>query len=351
MKRVGYLYEKLCNRELLELAFKKASIGKRNKRYVKPFLDNRDKYIDLLLKWLQEGTLRLSDNPHKTIYERSARKSRDIIVPKFFPDQIVHWAFCLVMKPIFMKGMYKWNCGSIEGRGIHYGIERVEKWLKEPKTKYILKTDFRKYYPSIDINKLMELLERKVKDKKMLWLAKLILENGAPGLPIGYYTSQWFANFYLENIDHYIKEELHVPYYIRYIDDLVLMDSNKKRLHNVKRKLDEKLDNENYYLTIKPNWQLWRKDSRPLDFLGFKLLANQKRLRARSWIALNRVVLRVQQVGHCSVKRAQAYISRLGWLMRCSNGINYYIENLKDIIPKGQACKIISLNSKKEAKV
>ena len=348
MKRVGFLYEKLCNRDLLVAAFKCASRGKKKKAYVIPYLENMDYYVDLLLKWLTNKTLVLSDNPKKTIYEKSAQKTREIIVPKFFPDQVVHWAYCIVMRPIFMKGMYKWNCGSIEGRGIYYGIERVYKELQKDKARYILKTDFKKYYQSINTEKLLELVKRKIKDEDMIWLTKLILDNGGDGLPIGYYTSQWFANFYLQNIDHFVKEELRVPFYIRYIDDLVFIDSNKKRLHNTKNKLDEKLANEHYSIVIKDNWQVWKKDTRPMNFLGYKIVGNQKRMRHRAWIMLNRIPRKVEKVGYCTVKRAESFISRLGWLVNCSNGIRYYLEKIKQKLSKGEACKIVSLYQKKE---
>lgn len=351
MKRIGYLYDKLLDKELLALAFKEASKGKKNKKYVKRFLDKQDYYIEKLYGWLKDGTLRLSENKHITIFEASANKTRDIVVPKFFPDQVVHWAYCIVMRPIFMKGMYRWSCGSIKGRGVHYGIRKMQKELLKPNAKYILKTDFRKYFQSVNKDKLLELVERKIKDKRMIWLTKLILDNGGDGLPIGYYTSQWFSNFYLEQIDHFIKEKLKAPFYMRYVDDLVLIDSNKKRLHHDKKVLDKKLEKENYSIAIKPNWQVWKKDSRALDFLGFRLKDNQIRLRQRSWLMLNRIPKRTKQEGYCTLKRAEAFISRIGWLMKCSNGVRYYLENIKQTLSKGECCKIVSLYNKKEATV
>lgn len=348
MKRVGYLYDKLLDKNLLALAFKEASKGKKNKRYVKRFLDKQDYYVDKLYEWLKTDTLKLSNNKHITIFEASANKTRDIVVPKFFPDQVVHWAYCIVMRPIFMKGMYQWSCGSIKGRGVHYGINKIQRELAKPKAKYILKTDFRKYFQSVKKGKLLELLERKIKDKRMINLTKQILENGGDGLPIGYYTSQWFSNFYLENIDHYIKEELGVKFYMRYVDDLVFIDSNKKRLHNARVKLDQKLKADGYGLDIKPNWQVWKKDSRPLDFLGFRIVRSQKRLRKRSWIMLNRIPRRTKQAGYCTLKRAYAYVSRIGWLVKCSNGVRYYKEKLKQTLSKGECCKIISQFNRKE---
>lgn len=348
MKRTGYLYERLCERTTLEKAFAEASRGKKNKRYVKPYLNRQDYYIDKLQQWLKNGTLKLSENKHKTIYERSARKAREIVVPKFFPDQVVHWAYCIVMKPVFMKGMYIWNCGSIKGRGVHYGIKKVQKIQSNPKAKYTLKTDFKKYFQSIDIDKLMELLALKIKDKRMLALSEQILKNERNGLPIGYYTSQWFSNFYLERIDHFVKEKLRVPYYIRYVDDLVMWDSNKRRLHGAKRKLDDILRTKHYHITIKNTWQVWRTNTRPLSFLGFTICGQRKRLRRRAWYELNRTVRLVRKRGYCTIHGARSILSRLGWLVRCSGGVRYYSKHIKPIISKGEACKIVSLYDKKK---
>lgn len=86
----------------------------------------------------------------------------------------------------------------------------------------------------------------------------------------GNYTSQWFANFYLQDLDHYIKEELKVPYYVRYMDDMVLFHRNKKELHKIRAKVEEFLQKED--LKLKENWQLWKTDSRPIDFLRLSFL-------------------------------------------------------------------------------
>ena len=351
MKRVGNLYERLCDRDIINRAFDEASRGKKNKLYVRPYLENREFYVEKLIYWLKSGTLKLSQNKSKTIYERSARKTREIVVPKFFPDQVVHWAYCIVMHDVFMRGMYKWNCGSIKGRGVHYGIKQAKRVMRSPKAKYTLKTDFSKYFQSVDGDKLHDLVKRKIKDKQMLWLTRLIIDNGTicgKGLPIGYYSSQWFSNFYLERIDHFIKEELHIPFYIRYVDDMVLFDSNKRRLHAARRRIEEKLEKEHYALTFKANWQLWKTGSRPLDFLGFTILGNRQRLRKRSWIALNRVVKKKEKRGYCTVASARGFISRLGWLSRCSNGIRYYQTKIKPILSKGEACRIVSQYDKKQ---
>lgn len=128
-----------------------------------------------------------------------------------------------------------------------------------------------------------------------------------------------------------------------------MWDSNKRRLHAAKRKLDDVLRDERYKLTIKKNWQLWRTGTRPLSFLGFTLYGERKRLRKRAWFELNRNVRLVRKRGYCTIHGARSILSRLGWLMRCSGGVAYYSKHIKPIISKGEACKIVSLYDKKTA--
>lgn len=343
MKRIGYLYEKIYERETLELAFRMAAQGKHNKKYIQPYLDNQEYYIAKLQEKFRTQTLKLSNNPEKVIYERSARKQRTIKVPKFYPDQVVHWALCIVLKPILMKGMYKWNCGSIPNRGCLYAKKKIDSMHKSKGSNYTLKMDFSKYYPSVNNTKLYELFERKIKDQKCLWLIKLILDNGGPGLPIGYYTSQWFANFYLQELDHYVKEQLRISHYLRYIDDTVLFDDNKRKLHRARDSIQRWLNKGRYHLGIKKNWQLWKTFSRPLDFLGYAFYRDHTKMRKRMFIGLMRRVRVVKKKGYCTLSRARAIMSLLGWVMRVSGGVKYYIEHIKTIISKGEMCRIISL--------
>ena len=132
-------------------------------------------------------------------------------------------------------------------------------------TKYCLKLDVKKFYPSIDKEILKRKFRRKIKERETLELIDKIIDSSEEGLPIGNFTSQWFANFYLQDLDHYIKEQLKAPYYIRYMDDMIIFHRNKKELHKVKDKIEEYLNKE--HLKLKENWQLFKSNSRPIDFL------------------------------------------------------------------------------------
>ena len=157
------------------------------------------------------------------LFDGATKKKRTISKPRFYPDQIIHWALMLQIEHIIMKGMYLYNCGSIPKRGTSYGQKVIEKWMRnDPKcTKYCLKMDVSKYYPSVSNEIMKAKFRKKIKDRDCLWLIDQIIDS-AEGLPIGNFTSQWFANFFLVDFDHFVKQQSGAHYYIRYVDDLVV---------------------------------------------------------------------------------------------------------------------------------
>ena len=230
MKRVGYLYEKMLNLDLIKLAIRKAAQGKTARGYIAVVLNDIDSHAQKIKAMLESESVMLSPNRQITLYDRSCEKTRLITVPKFYPDQIIHWVVMLVLEPVITKGMYRYSCGSIPNRGGMEAKRYVERVIREDKARYVAKLDISKFFNNVKPAILMTLFRRKIKDEKFLRLIGQILENGGDCLPIGYYTSQWFSNFYLERFDHYVKEQLKVQYYIRFVDDMVLFGTNKRKL-------------------------------------------------------------------------------------------------------------------------
>ena len=133
----------------------------------------------------------------------------------------------------------------------------------------------------------------------------------------GNYTSQWFANYYLQDLDHYIKEDLKVLYYLRYMDDMVLFHRNKKELHKIKEKIEGYLKIEE--LTIKKNWQLFKVDSRPLDFLGYRFYRGYTTLRKSNFLRIKRRYKKISKKKMLGYKDASASLSYAGWLKHCDS--------------------------------
>lgn len=123
MKRIGHLYEKMCDIALIKLAIHKAAQGKTQKYYIRKVLSKIDEYALRIQDMLVNETVSLSPNRQIEIYDRSCSKTRMITVPKFFPDQILHWVLMLVIEPIIQKGMYRYSCGSVPGKGRNGGEE------------------------------------------------------------------------------------------------------------------------------------------------------------------------------------------------------------------------------------
>lgn len=349
MKRIGNLYDKICSIDNIRLAIKSSAKGKTKRNYVKRILNDLDGTAKRIQDMLLSGENPFQEDRHRVISEGALHKERNITIPMYYPDQIIHWCVMLQVAPIIKKSMYEYSCGSVPNRGGIYGKKYVEKILKyDDKVKYILKLDIRKFFPSISRAKLKELLKRKIKCSKTLRLLDMIIDHGGAGdtgLPIGYYSSQWLSNFYLEELDHYIKEKLKIKYYIRYVDDMVLIDSNKRKLHKARTNIDEFLAINNYGVSLKDNWSLYKIGSRPLDFLGFRFYCNYTNLRKHIFIRLNRNV-RKATCGTVSSHLARSTLSLYGWLDNIGNGRNYYDKYLKPKITKETLQKIVSMEDK-----
>jgi hypothetical protein len=241
--------------------------------------------------------------------------------------------------------MYLYSCGSVPKRGTGFAKKTLRKWLdNDPKgTKYCLKMDISKYYPSID-NEILKLnLNEKIKDKDCLWLANTIIDS-AIGLPIGNYTSQWFANYFLEGLDHFVKEQLHAAYYVRYVDDLVILGTNKKILHAMKHKIDHYL--KEIDLKLKDNWQVFKLDSRDIDFLGYRFFRDRTILRKTNALRIRRRCKKIHKKSVLSLKDASAIISYWGWVKH-SNSYRFYKNCFASMVNIWEARKVISYGNKK----
>ena len=197
-KRAGHLYEKMCKQKNIKLAILDAARGKHSRKDVRNVLEHIDDYAAKTQRILERQSYKPSKYRVQTIYDSRSKKYRQICSLPFYPDQIIFWCVINTIKPTLMRGMYEWCCGSIPGRGIKCGYRAVRRWLDcdWKNTKYCLKLDIHHFYQSIPHDKLMRAFQHKIKDRKMLGLIKTIVDSFADGLPIGNYTSQWFANFY-----------------------------------------------------------------------------------------------------------------------------------------------------------
>lgn len=301
-----------------------------------------------------------------TIIDGPSKKERDITSVPLFPDQIIHQLIISIGEPGFMNGMYEYSCGSIPKKGPHKGVKYMKKVIKhhnkhdKSAIKYGAQLDVAKCYDSISHTHLKEKLREKFKGKLYIWVSFLIIDNYHHskingeyyGVAIGFSPSQWWCNFVLTPLDHYIKQELGVEYYIRYIDDMVFFGRNKKKLHDVVRNIIEFA--KSMGLTIKENYQVFRFDyidregkrrGRDFDFLGFRFFRDKTIFRKRNALTIKRRVNRVSRMGNITAHAAQSLMSRLGSLKHCDS-YNFYHKNVKPFIDIRKLKKVISDESK-----
>jgi retron-type reverse transcriptase len=216
-----------------------------------------------------------------------------------FRDRVVHHGLCGVIEPIFEKSFIVDTYANRTGFGTHRALKRFTTFARS--SKYVLQCDIRKYFPSIDHEILKTRLRRKLKCERTLELIDLIIDNSngqdernvyfngddlftpferRRGLPIGNLTSQFFANIYLSGFDHFIKEDLGIKKYIRYVDDFALFSDDKDVLSNARKRIEEYL--ETLRLEIHPIKSQLFKTENGVDFVGFRVLPEIIRVRSNN---------------------------------------------------------------------
>lgn len=350
-KRIGYLYEKLCDRELIRTAIIAGSCGKRKRRDVIRVLKDVDGYTERMYRVVSAGKFEPTPPRAKKIIDPSSKKERIISIVPFFPDGLMHQMLVMVMKEMLMRGMYPYSCASIPGRGGKRAADYVKRALKHPKrTKYCLKLDIRKYYPSISVPHLMNELRRKIKDERFLAVVEAVISQSADGgLAIGYYINQWLANYYLEPLDHYITSLPGVEYYARYMDDMVLLGPNKRKLHRARKEI-ETFAWRRLRLRVKENWQVFPVDARGVDFVGYRFYHTHTILRRRNFLKFARQCRRIRKANAekrpIRFREAAGYISRFGELKHCDSCImrqkytgDIKLGDLKEVVREmGKTC-------------
>ncbi len=215
---------------------------------------------------------------------------------------------------------------ALPGRGTEKARRKVVKALKtDPEnTKWCLKIDIKKYYPSIDTNILKSKFRRIFKDKELLWLLDEIIDsNPDSGVPIGNYISQYSGNLYLSDFDHKVKECFKVKHYFRYMDDMVFMASSKEELQELLFKIKKYLADE-LNLSMKENWSLFRIDDRGLDFVGYVFMHDNIRLRKSIAQSIKKVSSKIKwRVNNDMLITRRLYFafnSLSGWLKHSHSG-------------------------------
>lgn len=326
MKRFGNLYYRICDIDNLYLAYTKARKGKGNTYGVIQFEKELDDNINALHEELSEGKYVTSE--YQTFIIHDPKKREIYRLP--FRDRVVHHAIMNILEDIWTPIFISHTYSCIKGRGIHGVMKHLKKDLKDiQNTKYCLKMDIRKYYPSIDHLILKNIVRKKIKDKRLLELLDGIIDS-APGIPIGNYLSQFFANLYLSYFDHWLKEERRIKYYYRYADDMVILASNKEKLHSLLGDVKSYLHN-NLHLDLKDNYQIFPVDNRGIDFVGYVFFHTHILMRKSIKKNFCRKVAKLNKKKTVPHDYNMAICSWIGWAKHCNskNLIKTIIKNEK----------------------
>jgi RNA-directed DNA polymerase len=286
MKRHKHLWNHVVSFENLSAAAREAMRGKRGKSAGARFFISWEREAVVLERELQEGTYRPGAYHYFFIHDPKTRQ----VAAAPFRDRVVHHALVRVLEPLFERRFIEDSYACRKGMGTHAGMRRALHFTR--KYRYALKCDIRRYFPSIDQGLLRGMISRVVGDQEVLGLVDLILHSHVEridriwraggglfdvcerrlGLPIGNLTSQFFANIYLDGFDHFVKQDLRVKGYLRYVDDFLLFGDDKAELKKLGRQCAGHL--AEIGLEIHPDKYRLLPTNKAVDFCGYVVRAD-----------------------------------------------------------------------------
>lgn len=319
--------------------------AKKGKGWYKEVIEidkNPDYYLKQIQEMLINHTYKTSD--YDVFTKKDGTKERKIYKLPYFPDRICQWAILQVIEPCIINNLTSDTYSAIPKRGIHKALHNLQDamWNDPEECKYCLKLDARHYYQSINHELLKEKYARMFNDADLLWLLNEIIDSittaeiedltaiylleedvdPETGIPIGNYLSQYSGNYYFSSFDHWIKEQKHIKYYFRYMDDICIFGKTKEELHELRKEIDIYFKNE-LKLNIKPNWQIFPSFIRGVDFLGYRTFYNYTLLRKTTCLDMKRKLTAIRQkveTGNMMNYSEWCCInSYRGWLKHCDS--------------------------------
>ena len=290
---------------------------------------NLEKEIFRLREELRSGTYLPGSYRQFFVREKETR----LISAAPYRDRVVHHAVMNVIEPILSRSFIFDSYANRIGKGTHHAVRRFQEFLRS--SRYVLKMDVRKYFHSIDHEILLGQIERRIKDSRVSELLRLIVETSPPqervldyfpgdgllapldrkkGLPIGNLTSQFFANYYLDGFDHFMKENLKCRRYLRYVDDFAGFENDKGKLWDIRDRAGEYLEGNLRLKLHTIKTRVYRSDE-GITFLGYRVWPDRIRLERSNVVRFRRRLKRMRKefsegtVGPGEVKQRLA-----GWL-------------------------------------
>lgn len=362
MKKYKYLYQRMLDENIIRKAYKKLRKGKAKRKGIIAIDANLDIEVAAMQKMIEntkppdvpvenpELAYKPCKRTPKIIFEHG--KKRKIFMPEIH-EQWLHHIIVLILEPIITATSYRHSCGSFPKLGVHYGKKYIMKILRSGKgIRNFGKIDIRHFYDNIRINILMKELAIRIKDNWFLYIIRLCLKGFKKGIPLGFYISQWLANYILEPLDKFITEKLGLDKFVRYMDDMIFYDNAKKNLQRAIAEIRIFIGHR-YRLKLKDNYQVCRffyeskkrEIGRPLDFMGFQFYRNKVILRKNIMIAATRMAKRLAKAKAVGrgyyAKHVKSMLSYVGWF-DCTNTYDCYTKYVKPLVNIGKLKKIVS---------
>ena len=334
MRRAKGLWPRLVAFDHLHQASRRALRGKRRRPEACAFHADLERNLLALQGELQDGSYR--PGPYRTfgIVDPKPR----LISAAPFRDRVVHHALVSVIEPVFERRFIDHSYACRAGKGTHAALAQFRRWAGA--TRLVLKLDVKKYFPSIDHEILKAILRRSIADRRVLALADTIIDHSNPqepvvhhfpgddlltparrrhGLPIGNLTSQFFANVYLDPLDHHVTDHLGCGRYIRFMDDVVCFDADKGRLRALRAAIRGHL--MSLRLRLNEGKSRIRRLSEGVELLGFVHRPGSARLNATGVRRMRRRVRRLQsEYGSGSASWAEVSASLSAWCAHAAHG-------------------------------
>ena len=298
------------------------NLSKKGKGYRKEiilFNLKQEEYIMWLYEQLKNGTYK---HGGYTTFYITKPKLRKIEKSRYI-DRIVHrWIVDNFLEGYFVKTFINTTYACIKNRGMHKACIDVQMAMKHCKriwgNYYILKMDVRKYFDNIDKDILYKIVSRKIQDEKLLKVIEQIIYSteGKKGQPIGNYTSQTFANIYLNELDQYVKHKLKCKYYFRYMDDGIILIKTKEEAKRILEKITQFLKTK-LELELNNKTQIFE-SKQGVNFCGYKINEYRMKIRDKGKRKLKKKVKKLTQKiknGEITSKEAKKYLcGHLGYL-------------------------------------
>ncbi|MBU1245488.1 MAG: reverse transcriptase domain-containing protein [Nanoarchaeota archaeon] len=323
------LFRKLCSYKNLERAFQKARKRKTLRSYVIEFEKDLRNNLLKLQKELLNNTYK--PKPLETFILRDPKTRK--ISKSDFRDRVIHHALCNLIEPIFDKTFIFDSYANRKLKGTLKAVQRVDYFKRKvsknnTRTCYVLKADIKYYFETVDHEILISIIKKKIKDKGVINLIKIILSNYKTkienrGMPLGNLTSQFFANLYLNELDQFAKQKLKAKYYIRYVDDFIILHHSRKTLKEYQSKIDDFL-REKLNLELHPDKSRILKLNNGISFLGYRIFYYHRLIRRKNINKFERKFKKLKQLHkEKKINREIAMESLEGWLAFISHANAY----------------------------